>query len=152
MLSSTFYIVSAGLLGCLLSPAHSFDGVQACLIIGRMNSLRARSCSSMPGRFEAAALCGSLTLLRSRGTQAIRRPFHYAIIDEADSVLIDDCRNPLIISSVPDPVSRDSFVAAHKVPCCLPCCHAGLWSWLFLAITRLSRRKSFSAKCLPCHV
>ena len=47
--------------------------------------------------------------------QAITRPFHYAIIDEADSVLIDDCRNPLIISSTPNDASKERFVTAHKV-------------------------------------
>jgi hypothetical protein len=47
--------------------------------------------------------------------QAIRRPFHYAIIDEADSVLIDDCRNPLVISSAPDDVAKERFVTAHQV-------------------------------------
>lgn len=26
------------------------------------------------------------------------RPFYYAIIDEVDSILIDDCRNPLRIT------------------------------------------------------
>ena len=31
--------------------------------------------------------------------QLVQRGFHYAIIDEADSVLIDDARTPLIISS-----------------------------------------------------
>ena len=30
--------------------------------------------------------------------QAIERPFNYAIVDEADSVLIDDCLNPLLMS------------------------------------------------------
>ena len=30
--------------------------------------------------------------------QAIERPFSYAIVDEADSVLIDDCLNPLLMS------------------------------------------------------
>ena len=54
--------------------------------------------------------------------QAIRRPFHYAIIDEADSVLIDDCRNPLVISSAPDDVSKERFVIAHQVRALLPQC------------------------------
>lgn len=29
----------------------------------------------------------------------LTRPFYYAIIDEVDSILIDDCRNPLRITS-----------------------------------------------------
>ncbi len=47
--------------------------------------------------------------------QAILRPFHYAIVDEADSLLIDDCRNPLIISAEPDNTSNERFLLAHKV-------------------------------------
>lgn len=47
--------------------------------------------------------------------QAILRPFHYAIVDEADSLLIDDCRNPLIISAEPDNASNERFLLAHKV-------------------------------------
>lgn len=34
----------------------------------------------------------------SRKEQMVQRGFHYAIIDEADSVLLDDARTPLIIS------------------------------------------------------
>lgn len=30
--------------------------------------------------------------------QAINRPFNYAIVDEVDSILIDDCRNPMLIT------------------------------------------------------
>ena len=30
--------------------------------------------------------------------QILTRPFYYAIIDEVDSILIDDCRNPLRIT------------------------------------------------------
>ncbi len=47
--------------------------------------------------------------------QAILRPFHYAIVDEADSLLIDDCRNPLIIASRPDNAAKEMFELAHKV-------------------------------------
>ena len=30
-------------------------------------------------------------------------------------MLIDDCRNPLIISSAPDEVAKERFVTAHRV-------------------------------------
>lgn len=36
------------------------------------------------------------------GTGMLQRPFHFALIDEADSILIDEARTPLIISSAPD--------------------------------------------------
>ncbi len=47
--------------------------------------------------------------------QAILRPFNYAIVDEADSVLIDDCMTPLVLSAASDTVSKDLYVLAHKV-------------------------------------
>src|SRR3569623_3226392 len=34
--------------------------------------------------------------------QMVQRPFHYAIVDEVDSILIDEARTPLIISGPPD--------------------------------------------------
>ncbi len=33
--------------------------------------------------------------------QVLRRPLSFAIVDEVDSVLIDNCRNPLLISAPP---------------------------------------------------
>lgn len=33
------------------------------------------------------------------GLQVIRRPLHFAIVDEVDSILIDNCRNPMLISA-----------------------------------------------------
>ena len=44
--------------------------------------------------------------------QAIRRPFDYAIVDEVDSILIDDCRNPMLISGMSlNPVDRFKVAA-----------------------------------------
>lgn len=37
--------------------------------------------------------------LTESALQILTRPFYYAIIDEVDSILIDDCRNPLRITS-----------------------------------------------------
>ena len=31
-------------------------------------------------------------------SQALRRPFNYAIVDEVDSLLIDEGRNPMLIT------------------------------------------------------
>ena len=47
--------------------------------------------------------------------QAIARPFNYAIVDEADSVLIDDCITPLIMSSAFDKVTKERYIIAQKV-------------------------------------
>ncbi len=41
-----------------------------------------------------------------RAGGSLQRPFHFALIDEADSILIDEARTPLIISSAPDDLAR----------------------------------------------
>jgi preprotein translocase subunit SecA len=45
--------------------------------------------------------------LRFEASQLVQRGHHYAIIDEVDSVLIDDARTPLIISG---PISEDPAI------------------------------------------
>ena len=50
--------------------------------------------------------------------QQVQRPdFHYAIVDEADSILIDEARTPLIIASAPpvDDEVADEFLAANEM-------------------------------------
>ena len=78
--------------------------------------------------------------------QAITRPWSYAIVDEVDSVLIDECRNPMIMS-LTDAVSEESVeryrVAAQVSPpgsCASTLPRDGAWgqqdrgtaSWLLL--------------------
>jgi preprotein translocase subunit SecA len=46
--------------------------------------------------------------------QRAQREFHYAIIDEADSILIDEARTPLIISQ-PQPESTRNFILFSKL-------------------------------------
>ncbi|KAK9806163.1 hypothetical protein WJX72_003697 [[Myrmecia] bisecta] len=45
---------------------------------------------------------------------ALTRPLHYAIVDEADNVLIDECRNPMLISTV-SLAGIDRFQVAKQV-------------------------------------
>jgi preprotein translocase subunit SecA len=46
--------------------------------------------------------------------QMVQRPFHYAIVDEVDSILIDEARTPLIISGPTDDKS-DLYISVDKV-------------------------------------
>ena len=46
---------------------------------------------------------------------ALTRPLAFAIVDEADSVLIDDCRTPMILSGRPLPTDGDRFLLAQRV-------------------------------------
>ena len=47
-------------------------------------------------------------------SQMVQRPFHFAIIDEVDSVLIDEARTPLIISG-PSDLSTELYSAVDKI-------------------------------------
>jgi len=44
----------------------------------------------------------------------VQRPFYYAIVDEVDSILIDEARTPLIISG-PAEESTDKYYTANKI-------------------------------------
>ena len=51
--------------------------------------------------------------------QIVQRPFYYGIIDEVDSILIDEARTPLIISGKSDAYSLDKYIQAAEVACFL---------------------------------
>ena len=46
--------------------------------------------------------------------QMVQRPLHYAIVDEVDSILIDEARTPLIISA-PAEESTDKYVSIDRL-------------------------------------
>ena len=46
--------------------------------------------------------------------QMVQRPFHYAIVDEVDSILIDEARTPLIISGPTDDKS-ELYIAVDRI-------------------------------------
>ena len=50
----------------------------------------------------------------SRAEDRAQRPLHYAIVDEVDSILIDEARTPLIISG-PSEESTDKYYKANKI-------------------------------------
>lgn len=52
--------------------------------------------------------------MKFRVTDYVQRELHYAIVDEVDSILIDEARTPLIISGGSDE-SSDLYVAADRV-------------------------------------
>ncbi|MDX1918535.1 MAG: preprotein translocase subunit SecA [Candidatus Caenarcaniphilales bacterium] len=45
----------------------------------------------------------------------VRRDFNYAIIDEVDSVLIDEARTPLIISGMPESTKQDIYLVMSQL-------------------------------------
>jgi preprotein translocase subunit SecA len=58
--------------------------------------------------------------MKFRLEEIVQRPFHYAIVDEVDSILIDEARTPLIISG-PAEASSDLYIQVDKlIPELLP--------------------------------
>lgn len=53
-------------------------------------------------------------------SQLIQRPFHFAIVDEADSILIDEARIPLVLAGATGPSASNAFrmaeIARQLVP------------------------------------
>ena len=52
--------------------------------------------------------------------EMVQRPFHYAIVDEVDSILIDEARTPLIISGAIQDTSEQYNVINKVIPHLLP--------------------------------
>jgi len=52
--------------------------------------------------------------MKFRLEDMVQRPFHYAIVDEVDSILVDEARTPLIISG-PAEDSSELYVAINKL-------------------------------------
>lgn len=52
--------------------------------------------------------------------QLIQRPFHYAIVDEADSILIDEARTPLVIAGAEAEERKESFSLSGVIQGLLP--------------------------------
>ena len=51
-----------------------------------------------------------------RADQMVQRPLHYCVIDEVDSILIDEARTPLIISGPGQQSTDNYYVLAKLVP------------------------------------
>ena len=58
-------------------------------------------------RLRWAACSGSM---RAGGEKPVQRPPHFVLVDEADSILIDEARTPLIISALP---TEEELIAAE---------------------------------------
>ncbi len=52
--------------------------------------------------------------------QMVQRPLHYAIVDEVDSILIDEARTPLIISGPGERSTDNYYTVAKIVPNLIP--------------------------------
>ena len=80
---------------------HQFLGLTVGTVLGGMDSAQRRAAYHCDITYVTNSELGFDYLrdnMAVRREQMVQRGFHYAIIDEVDSVLIDDARTPLIIS------------------------------------------------------
>ncbi|MBX3422438.1 MAG: preprotein translocase subunit SecA [Pirellulaceae bacterium] len=56
---------------------------------------------------------GSSERWTGHGDEPVQRPLHFALVDEADSILIDEARTPLIIGSLGDE-TRETVIATYR--------------------------------------
>lgn len=76
--------------------------------------LRDRLLLRAQGRIQSDFLGeGSSERWSSRGDEPVQRTMHFALVDEADSILIDEARTPLIIGSLGDE-SREAVIATFR--------------------------------------
>src|ERR1700730_1621309 len=52
--------------------------------------------------------------MKYRVDAMVQRPFNYAIVDEVDSILIDEARTPLIISGLTD-ITTDKYARVNRI-------------------------------------
>ena len=76
--------------------------------------LRDRLLLRAQGRIQADFLGeGSSERWTAKGDEPVQRTMHFALVDEADSILIDEARTPLIIGSLGDE-TRDTVIASFR--------------------------------------
>ncbi len=75
--------------------------------------LRDRLLLRAQNRIQTEMLGGGDGGFSNSGDQVVMRGMHFCLVDEADSILIDEARTPLIIGSIEDTV-RDQIVETYR--------------------------------------
>ena len=100
-----------------MGPLYMFHGMTvACIDKTEPNSLERRAAYNCDITFGTNSEFGFDYLrdnMAMRPEDMVQRPHNYAIVDEVDSVLIDDARTPLIISG-PVPKGEDQMFKDYK--------------------------------------
>ncbi|MFN7944690.1 MAG: accessory Sec system translocase SecA2 [Blastocatellia bacterium] len=84
-----------------MGPVYSFLGLSVGVIQSGMNILARRAAYAADVTYATAKEAGFDFLrmhLCRNANELVHRPFHLAIVDEADSILIDEARVPLVIA------------------------------------------------------
>ena len=88
-----------------MQPIYEFFGLSVGIVQESMDSDERRSAYAADVTYATAKEVGFdylRGLLAADPTELVQRPFHYAIVDEADSILVDEARVPLVIAGQVD--------------------------------------------------
>ncbi|OCC24802.1 preprotein translocase subunit SecA [Croceicoccus estronivorus] len=96
---------------------HEFLGLKVGVIVPNLNEQQRRAAYDADITYGTNSEFGFDYLrdnMKHSRDQMVQRPFNYAIVDEVDSILIDEARTPLIISGPTDDKS-DLYIAIDAV-------------------------------------
>jgi Preprotein translocase subunit SecA (ATPase, RNA helicase) len=103
----------------LMAPVHEFLGLTVGLVVPDMERDARRAAYACDITYVTNSEVGFDHLrdnLETERSAMVQRGFHYAIVDEVDSVLIDEARTPLVISGPAQDNARDYQVFDRFVP------------------------------------
>jgi preprotein translocase subunit SecA len=100
-----------------MNEIYNFLGMRAGCIVGNMADSARKDAYAADVTYGTNNEFGFDYLrdnMKFRLEQMVQRPFNFAIVDEVDSILIDEARTPLIISG-PSETSTEMYVAVDKI-------------------------------------
>ncbi|MCE2929352.1 MAG: preprotein translocase subunit SecA [Candidatus Caenarcaniphilales bacterium] len=101
-----------------MGKLYNFLGLSVGLIVaGKSNKARkeAYACDITYGTNNEFGFDYLRDNMETSINDCVQRPYYMAIVDEVDSILIDEARTPLIISGMPDSRKNDIYLAMNKV-------------------------------------
>ncbi|HET9645217.1 MAG TPA: preprotein translocase subunit SecA, partial [Burkholderiaceae bacterium] len=105
-----------------MGQLHKFLGLTVGVIVPNLNETERRAAYEADVTYATNNELGFDYLrdnMKHERSQMVQRPFNYAIVDEVDSILIDEARTPLIISGPTDDKS-DLYISVDAVVKRLP--------------------------------
>jgi preprotein translocase subunit SecA len=105
-----------------MGQLHTFLGLTVGVIVPNLNEQQRREAYEADVTYATNNELGFDYLrdnMKHERSQMVQRPFNYAIVDEVDSILIDEARTPLIISGPTDDKS-DLYISVDAVVKRLP--------------------------------
>src|SRR5699024_703066 len=102
----------------LIGQIHEFLGLTVGLNTAGLNSFAKKTAYNCDITYGVGTEFG-FDYLRDNNVQSlyqkVQRPYHYAIIDEVDSILVDEAKTPLIIAGKDQPSGPLYKVCAHVI-------------------------------------